>query len=150
MVTLLILEVCLFVIAFLFGKRFGLLLLALGAGFVISQYEAATIVAVSAPYLKQYISYVPPLIILLPALLLIVAVKGRHRSLIPRIINSAIFSAAALVFVIASPLTPVSLSGNVPFITQNVGLLVSGLLILAILEIIFGKASKKKLEEPKK
>lgn len=151
MITLLVLAVCLFVLGLLFGKRFGILVFALAAGLVVSQYMAGTLMLVSAPYVKQYTAYVPVVLILLPSLLLLIFAKGRHRRIIARVINALIFAAAGLVFVIASPLTPRSLSGDLPAITNNLGLAITGLIVLATLEIAFGKPSKKKsADEPKK
>lgn len=150
MITLFVLTVCLFVIALLFGKRFGVPVLGLVAGFVVSGYESAAVVAVGAPYLKQYVSYVPVALLVLPALVLLLFVKGRHRKLLPRIVNSAVFAASGLVLITSSPLTPASLTGGLPFIAANAGLLVSAVVGLAVVEVVFGKPSKKKLEEPKK
>jgi len=150
MITLLVLAACLLVIGLLFGKRFGVPVLGLAGGLLISNYMSATLIAVSAPYIQQYVSYVPAGLVVLPALVLLVFVKGRHRILIPRIINSVVFAFAALVFIIASPSTPASLTGSFGVITNNVGLIVTAIIGVAVLEVAFGKASKKKLEEPKK
>lgn len=150
MVTLLVLGACLLVIGFLFGKRFGLPVLGFAAGSLISMYESTTLSAVAAPYIPQYVSYVPPVLIVLPAIILVLFGKGRHRKLIPRVVNAVIFAAAGLVFIMTASSTPGSLTGGFPIVTNNAGLIVSGVLALAILETIFGKASKKKIEEPHK
>lgn len=150
MYTLIVLAVCLLVLGLLFGKRFGAPVLALVGGLVVSEYMSATLVSVATPYLKQWVAYVPPLIVVLPALLLLIFMKGRHRLLIPRILSAVVFAVAGLVFVIVAPTTPESLTGSFKVITNNAGIIVTVLIVLAVLEIAFGKASKKKLDDGKK
>ena len=151
MITLLVLTVCLFILGLLFGRRFGMLVLALSAGLVVSQYMAPTILLAGASYVKHYESYVPPMLVVLPSLFLLLVTKGKHRKLVPRIINAAAYALAGLIFVIAAPSTPVSLTRSFPVITHNLGFAITGFVILALLEIAFGKASKKKVtEEPHK
>lgn len=150
MTTLLVLAACLFVLGLLFGRRFGVLTLALGAGFVIDGYLGTTVGAVAAPYLAQYAAYVPAGLVVGPSLIPLLFAKGRHRTLPARVISAALYAAAGLVFVIAAPGTPASLTSGFAPVTANIGYVVTGLLGFALLEATFGKPSKKKAaEEPK-
>src|SRR3982750_3730024 len=99
MITLLVIAVCLLLIGLLFGRRFGVLVLALAAGLIVSQQMASTVMIVGAPYVHQYTSYVPTAIVVLPSLILLLFAKGRHRKIIPRVINAVIYAVAGLVFV---------------------------------------------------
>ena len=151
MITLLVGMVCLLVLGLLFGRRFGILVLALAGGLVVSQQMSSYVIRVLGPYITHYISYVPAAMVVFPSLILLLFAKGRHRKILPRIINAAIYAVAGLVFVIAAPSTPVSLSSGLPILTHNLGLIITGLVVIAVLEVAFGKPSKRKsLEEAKK
>ncbi len=151
MITLLVGAVCLFVLGLLFGRRFGVLVLALTAGLVVSQETSSYVIRILGPYLTHYISYVPAAMVVLPSLVLLLFAKGRHRKILHRMISAAIYALAGLVFVIAAPGTPASLTNGLPILTNNLGLIITGLVVTAVLEVAFGKPSKKKsIEEAKK
>jgi len=117
----------------------------------MSQYMSIMLEAISAPYINQYADYVPVALVILPSAILLLFSKGRHRRIIARGVHAAVYAVAGLVFVIAAPSTPVSLSGNFPLITHNIGIVMTALIAMATLETTFGEASKKKaVEEPKK
>lgn len=148
-VVLVIIFALLFGMAFASKRRFGILGLALAAGFIISElwnYEASLIIAGTGIFPKGPLSdaVVPSLLILLPAIVLCFT-GYKYKSIVSRAIGSILFALFALAF-LSNPIgvaLPVEGLGATVygFMSANSSLVISAGVVLAVADLFLRKSA---------
>ncbi len=141
------LAITLFLAAFLTKRRFGLLGLALAAGATLSTmwqqdagYVVATLGVIDDPTIASAVSL--SAVVLLPAILLLFHGYS-YKSMVGRLIGASLFTLLALAFLVepigrALPLEGFA-SSVYDFINANKEVIISGGLIIAVVDLFFTK-----------
>jgi hypothetical protein len=144
--------VILFLVSFLTKRRYGILAMALGTGYLISTNWAGTV----TPFIEQQgvVLVAPPLsmvvatvLTLLPPILLLFS-GPKYSDMISRVIASAAFAVLALAFLIVPLTSGLVLEGQTQgifsFIAQWQSTIIVVGLIAAVLDIMLYKPPKDK------
>jgi hypothetical protein len=136
--------IALFVSAFLHSRRFGLLGLALGAGYILSQmwgYEFTLVLSVFGVPTNSFTTAVTLSVLILAPSLLLLFHGYSYKSLVGRLIGAMLFSLLAIAFLIeplGHILMPVGFGRDVyDLLVSNRELIIGGGLVLAIVDLFF-------------
>lgn len=147
LIILVILAIALFVGAFLSGRRFGLLGLALTAGATLSSiwsYDAGLVVASTGlvPEGPLTNAVTLSLIVLLPAVVLLFH-GFTYKEKVARVIGSVLFALLAVAFLVEPLGFALALEGTAAdvyrFVVEHRGVIISIGVVLAVVDLFFTK-----------